>query len=279
MALSLPQSPPPGFVALDAGRLWVAESSKSAFEAAGLTTFAAWFHLSSGEAVRQIGTRQTTRVNLATGTDPAGEIYLKRFGPLGWRERVKNWLSLKRPIHGAAPEFAAILRFRDLQIPTVEPLVFGQDRAGSLLVTRGLSGYRDLKELVQSQDPSLHPQNVRQQLAISLGDMTRRMHVAGLHHQDFYLNHILVDVRDGTPRDPRIIDLGRVGAQRHLARRWILKDLAQLAYSAQRVSPRDLVTFLRTYLGRPLLRSDRPWLRRIAAKARWIDAHTRRHGL
>lgn len=275
-------TPPPGFVVLDEGRLFVHESAGAVASVCGLETFAAWFALGGGEEVRRIGARATSRLPAGLSGLP-WELYLKRFEPIGWGERLKNWLSLKRVHHGARPEFEAALRFQQLGIPTVEPIVFGEAGGRSLLVTRGLVGYRDLKELLAAGHPCLADAATRRRMATELADMARTMHGAGLHHQDFYLNHVLANVTesDGVAGldDLRIIDLGRVRERRPLARRWIVKDLSQLDYSAALVSAREKVLFLRTYLGRPISREDRGWLRQVAAKSRWIDRHTRRHGL
>jgi heptose I phosphotransferase len=267
---------------MDAGRLLVRETFLETLQTLHLVTFDAWFQLSSGDEVRRIGARATTRMAAGTLGLPC-EVYLKRFQPLGWKERLKNWLSLKAVHHGASPEFEAAIRFQELAIPSVEPLVFGESGGRSLLVTRGLAGYRDLKELLASRHPSLSRSDVRMQVARTLGDFARTMHAAGLHHQDFYLNHVLARVEDDFestgPEDLRIIDLGRVRERHPLAFRWILKDLAQLHYSAALASPREKMRFLRTYLGRRLQHADRRWIRRLLAKSNWIDQHTQRHGL
>jgi heptose I phosphotransferase len=111
-----------------------------------------------------------------------------------------------------------------------------------------------------------------------LARITRDMHEAGLHHQDFYLNHLLIP-HGCEPGDIRVIDLGRVRQRHRLGNRWIIKDLSQLDYSSQLLSCRDRLRFLRAYLGRPLTRQDRGMIRRISRKSHAIDRHTRKHGL
>jgi heptose I phosphotransferase len=108
--------------------------------------------------------------------------------------------------------------------------------------------------------------------------LARRMHDAGAHHQDFYLNHILWR-GEAADLDLRVIDLGRVGFAKELSRRWILKDLAQLDFSARQLSCTERLRFLRLYLGRPFCRADRRLVQRIARKSRRIAAHTSKHGL
>jgi heptose I phosphotransferase len=77
----------------------------------------------------------------------------------------------------------------------------------------------------------------------------------------------------------RVIDLGRVGFAENLSRRWILKDLAQLDFSARRLSCADRLRFLRIYLRRPFCPADRRLVRMIDRKSRRIAAHTAKHRL
>jgi heptose I phosphotransferase len=108
--------------------------------------------------------------------------------------------------------------------------------------------------------------------------MARTMHAAGLHHQDFYLCHFLIP--QGASADQvRVIDLGRVRAHRRLARRWVTKDLAQLHFSAEALSCRDRVRFLKRYFGRPLRSADRRLLRAVEIRKALIARHTAKHRL
>ena len=96
-----------------------------------------------------------------------------------------------------------------------------------------------------------------------MADVARTMHAAGLHHQDFYLTHLMVPQR-GPAAPIHVLDLGRVRFQPRLARRWIVKDLAQLNYSAVGVSASDRLRFLTRYLGHRPTRDDRALVTRIA---------------
>jgi heptose I phosphotransferase len=123
-------------------------------------------------------------------------------------------------------------------------------------------------------------QTMRQIIA-GVADAARTMHQAGLHHQDFYLTHLMVPVnRTEKTRVPiHVLDLGRVRWQRHLSGRWIVKDLGQLNYSASRVSSTDRLRFLTAYLGRPVENNDRTLIRRVLGKSRAIARHSQKNGL
>ena len=76
-----------------------------------------------------------------------------------------------------------------------------------------------------------------------------------------------------------IIDLGRVHKQMPLSQRWVIKDLAQLNFSAQAVPLYERLRFLREYLGRPLTDKDRHLMARIHAKTNAIARHSRKNQL
>jgi hypothetical protein len=99
-----------------------------------------------------------------------------------------------------------------------------------------------------------------------------------MHHQDFYLGHLMRPMND-PDGELCVIDLGRVRQRENLGRRWIIKDLAQLDYSARFVSRSDRLRFLRAYLGRDLQDRDDDFIRRIRRKSARIARHARKNGL
>ena len=68
--------------------------------------------------------------------------------------------------------------------------------------------------------------------------------------------------------DVRLIDLQRVQRRRWFRRRWIVKDLAQLASMSpdDRIGCREKILFLRTYLG---VRKLRPQDKRLVRDVLW----------
>jgi heptose I phosphotransferase len=299
-ASSAPDNSPhvPECEAWDEGRLLVNRRFARLLHDHRLTTCQRLFDLEGGEAVRRVGTRETTRITLE---GPEGPIvfYLKRHGAPAWRDRIMPWLHGARPIHGARNEWEAILRFIGAGIPTMTPVAFGEIGGRSLLITQALPARCNLLEFIGGRRLGFHHQpqhsgpdkqtvigghslpgmeHVLRELTGEVADIARKMHAAGLHHQDFYLNHLLLCDHAGEP-DIRVIDLGRVREQRQLALRWIVKDLAQLNFSAERLSSRVRLRFLRMYLGRPFTAGDRRLIRRITFKSQRIATHTAKHDL
>jgi heptose I phosphotransferase len=270
----------------DRGRMEVNRRFGGALEGGGLTTFDAVFNLAGGKIVRSVGSRSTVRVQMnSAGIDQA--FYLKRHAPPSLVERARPVMHLSRPIVGARNEWEAILRFHAAGIPTMVPVAFGESEGRSFVMTEDLGSDRTLLDWVnetangrpsRAKAGASDVARLKRALLAQVAQIARRMHAAGLFHQDFYLNHMLCC---GDPRrlDVRVIDLGRVRQRRGRATRWMTKDLAQLDYSARRLSCTDRLRFLRLYLGRPFQPADRWVVRWIAVKSAWIASHTAKNGL
>ena len=261
----------------DDGRVLVNQEFTETLRRHGLTTFNAVMNL-CGEDVKSVtGLRSTTRINLH---EPAGDVafFVKRHWPAPWKEYIKPLLRLSWPVLGAHNEWRAILRCHYLGIPTMEPVALGCSSGQSVLVTRAIEGCDKLSHWTAARLTG--PVGVkRQELAAivrSVAHLARSLHQARIHHQDFYLCHLLMP-RGTDALDIHVIDLGRARGRRHLGKRWIVKDLAQLNYSARGLQPRDRLRFLRHYLQRRLSRADRTLIRRILRKSAAIEQHTSRH--
>jgi len=293
---SMARNSPPGeagaatqhfeFDECDSGRLLVNRRFLPVLEANGLTTFAALFNLAKGEVVRAVADRSTARISLpACGGEMS--FFLKRHQPPRLLERIKPFLHLSQPVLGARHEWEAMLRFHAAGIPTMTPVAFGELHSRSLVMTQDLETdqtlldwVNDIADARESRGAILpeKTQLLKRSVVSRVAQIARQMHGHGLHHQDFYLNHLLCS-GDLAGLDLRVIDLGRVRQHARLSHRWVVKDLAQLDFSARRLSCRDRLRFLRLYLGRPFRPADRRLVRQIVLKSWWIAAHTAKNNL
>jgi heptose I phosphotransferase len=274
-------APAGDFAELDGGRLSVERRFGALLRQNGIATFEALFDLRGGVCVRRIKNRSNTRIALSDGGG-CGSFYLKRHERPHWRERLRPLLNFGRPVFGARNEWLAILALREAGVPTLTPVCFGEHGGRSLLVTEDLRTDVTLLDWVNrfaigTASRAADAEHGRALIG-DLARLTRRMHDAGIFHQDFFLHHILTRGEPGR-LDLRVIDPGRALRTPRLPRRWTVKDLAQLNFSARYLSCADRLRFLRLYLGRPFRRSDRFLVRVIAMKSRRIAAHTAKHGL
>jgi heptose I phosphotransferase len=103
------------------------------------------------------------------------------------------------------------------------------------------------------------------------------MHGAGINHRDFYICHFHLD--ESSLAEPSLrcylIDLHRAQIRRRTPRRWRVKDLAGLYFSAMDcgLQRRDLLRFMRHYseggLRRALGEDARLW-RQVERRARQL---------
>ncbi|MEM9702586.1 MAG: lipopolysaccharide core heptose(I) kinase RfaP [Planctomycetota bacterium] len=270
--------------AWDDGRLLVNAVWADWLRANGLTTFVAFEKLEPVEIARQVKQRITARFEFPE-PDSARTFYLKRHGPDPLLEYVKPLFRLTKPVLGARPEWEAMLRFHALGIPTMTPVAFGETGPPggrrSFVMTEALEACERVDHWLNDRRGDCSPTVRRERRAIvdCVARTTRKMHDAGMHHQDLYLCHWLMPPGVAPGEELKVIDLGRVRSHGKLPERWRIKDLAQLHYSADALTEADQVRFLKTYLGRELTPADGQRVNRIVKKAAAIGRHTRRNAL
>jgi hypothetical protein len=168
----------------------------------------------------------------------------------------------------AIQEVQGISLLKDNGIDTVSLTAWGvlSDRRG-FVISRDLEGYLAGDQLVrQGGDPKLFLEPSAQVAA--------KLHSAGLHHRDLYLNHFFLKTTQ-TPVHCVLIDPARVKRLPWLfKKRWVVKDLAQFGYSLQKVRlPSDFfdqwLGLYERFGGFPIsiMRSA------IDRKIRWIAKH------
>jgi heptose I phosphotransferase len=270
------------FDTADGGRLTVNREFAPLLETHGLATFDAIMNFTGGQAAKNLlRERTTTRLDLVDASGTMRTFFLKRHERPPLAEFVKPLLRFQRPIIGARNEWEAILRFHQAGIATMIPVALGESSGRSFLLTAGIEGCCKLTEWMAARSSTLHNGELRtlRQIIAEVADVARTMHAAGFHHQDFYLTHLMLPQGGSSPRPIHVLDLGRVRWQRRLSRRWIVKDLAQLHYSASRVTASDGLRFLTRYLGRPIEEADRPLIGRVLRKSRAIARHSTKNNL
>ncbi len=183
-------------------------------------------------------------------------FFLKAHRGVGWLEIAKNLLQLRLPVLGAASEYRAVRLLETIGVDTLAVAAYASRGSNpatihSMLLTDDLAGTISLEDYCADWRTNPPPFAVRMRLTLALADIARRMHAAGINHRDFYLCHFHLDeqsLQHGTPRC-HVIDLHRAQVRRKTPRRWRVKDLAGLYFSAMDcgLSRRDLLRFMRHY--------------------------------
>jgi heptose I phosphotransferase len=118
----------------------------------------------------------------------------------------------------------------------------------------------------------------KRKLIRKIAELARRLHHHGFHHKDFYLCHVFVNHETPVAGPLALIDLQRLGRARFFRRRWVVKDLAALNYSATPdfTTATDRLRFVMAYLGIARLT---PAARRLIRSVNRKTERIRRHDL
>ncbi len=206
-----------------------------------------------GEVYRSREGRRTLRFELNNKS-----YFLKLHQGIGWGEIIKNLIQLRLPILGARNEWQAIDHLKALNVGTMTSVAYGERGVNpakqlSFIVTDDLVNTVSLEDYCKDWRESPPEPALKRRLIAKVGEMSGKMHQSGMNHRDFYLCHFLLDETVATDNAEwpklHIIDLHRAQIRRKVPRRWQVKDLAGLYYSALDIglTAEDVKLFLHYY--------------------------------
>jgi heptose I phosphotransferase len=216
-------------------------------------------------------------------------VYLKRHYRLPWWQRLAATLW---PGRGWSP---ALMEWHHLQwakaqgIPVPEAVAAGE-WVGPWLGLRSYLAVEELRDLlplheaIPEASARLAPADFRawkRSLLREVARLTALLHRARRYHKDLYLCHFYAAPAGSAPEASHqgrvvLIDLHRLGHHPWTGRRWQVKDLAQLLFSADvpGLDDRDRLYFFRHYrTGRKLDRTGRRLLGAVLRKAGQYRRH------
>lgn len=230
-----------------------------------------------GDVIRDKEGRQTLKFSCADKN-----YYRKLHTGIGWREIAKNFSQIKMPVFGAANEWQAINRVKELGLDTLNAVGYGS-RGGnparqlSFLITEELT--ETLSLAVYAEQWPHQPVSLREKRALiaKVAEIAREIHRAGINHRDLYICHFLLDQSDEAEQNklqPRLflVDLHRAQIRNKVPGRWLVKDLASIYFSSLDIglTRRDVLWFLEIYFEEPLhetLRKRSKLLARVTRRA------------
>lgn len=263
---------------MDGGRLLVNSAYIPLLRENGIETLDDLWNLEGESVKKKLVERGTERVILKLDEKPT-ETYVKRYLPLPFKEYFKAITSF-RPFFpsGAIHEWNSIIAFHAAGIPTMEPIAAGRHADGrTILLSLGIRDYTRASELL----PELRGKerkDERRRLILKIAELAGAMHAAKFAHQDFYLVHLFVkrDSSDSSTSEENgafqvlPIDLQRIIMGARFSRRWRVKDLGQLLFSAMdATTSSDRLTFWKRYteIAGEKLRGDKKLIAAINRKA------------
>jgi heptose I phosphotransferase len=231
-----------------------------------------------GEIYRDKEGRRTLRFEL-----DGHAYFLKLHQGVGWVEVLKNLVTLKLPVVGAANEWHAINRLHEIGVDTMTAVGFGETGINpatqlSFLITDELTDTLSLEDLCATWPQTPPPRKLKMALIRDVARIAKRLHDNGVNHRDFYLCHFLADVRNGIENlDPDdltlyVVDLHRAQLRASTPLRWVVKDVGGLYYSTHDIglTRRDVLRFMSAYVGKPwrqTVQEDAAFWRECKARA------------
>ena len=273
-----------GLAPVGDGCMWIDERFGGLLNAAGLNRFETVMETLDGECMRALEDRENWRLR------PNGRtVYLKKHHIRTWASRLRAKLGLGAGETAARTEARNVRHLARDGIEAMTLIAFGERLHGdglleSFLLSEDLRGYVQLDHFIAGRFPrrELHRTlrrdcNVARDLKALIGEVARvarRFHQAGYNHRDLYCCHFFIREPEPGRFEVRLIDLQRVERRHRFRRRWIVKDLAQLTYSAPRgrIKCTHKMAFMRRYLGvRKLRACDKRLIRAVLAKQQFME--------
>jgi hypothetical protein len=246
----------------------------------GLTSLDSVFAFESG--------KNLTKNNLATHRSriefqihsPATILFLKRYDKPPMLAQWRNFLASKKLSSCAYAEVNAAKNLQALGINVPKMIAWGQ-QFGMIFEKRsfvtiekipeGVSLERGLPEFYNSP-PTFENVKSRRDFIRDLALFIRKFHDTGYRHRDLYFSHIFW----ASGRRFYLIDLARTFKPVLFGKRFRVKDLAQLNYSAPKryFSNTDRMRFYVAYAGNPKMTpQDKNLIKKIIQKTRRIARH------
>ena len=277
-----------GLQATADGHMWLDGAMREPLERAGLDEFASVMETSQGHCMRALADRENWRLRLDEAHGRSQNVYLKKHHVRTLGSRIRARLGTDAGETAARTEARNVGRLARDGIDTMRLVAYGErlHKDGlleSFLLTEELVGYEQLDHFLARRfaQRELYETRRRGELDRELRELIRRVaevaqkfHAAGYNHRDLYCCHFFIREPEPGRFDVRLIDLQRVQHRRRFRRRWIVKDLAQLTYSAprDRIKCTHKMAFARWYFGvQKLGPREKRLIRAVLAKQQLME--------
>lgn len=199
---------------------------------------------------------------------------------IGFKEIFKNLLQLRLPIISAKNEWRAIQKLHQLNLATMDVVAFGEQgffpwSKQSFLITKALSNTISLEHFCAPWNKQKSAFALKLKLLNEVAHIAKTLHEHGINHRDFYLCHFLLD-KHKPKTTLYLIDLHRAQMRTKTPRRWLIKDLAGLYFSAMDIglTKRDILRFIALYSNNSLKNNRKFWLNvKTTAEKLYVKVH------
>jgi len=259
---------------------------KDAFEKTGLTSIDAVFSFSGGKNLLKSNLapyRSRLRFEIDS---PKTTLFLKRYYKPPVLIQFQNRLWAQRRTSCGLYDIGPANELAEAGINTPKIISYGEQWEGafekrSFIITEKIPDAESLERQLPkyfSKPITAKKLKQRRDFARQLADFIRNFHKTGYCHRDLYFSHIFYG-KDGKFY---LIDLARMFKPRIFRQRYLIKDIAQVYYSApgKYFSNTDRLRFYLKYTGhKKLTVKDKKFVRVVVNKARRIARHDKKHGM
>ncbi len=192
-------------------------------------------------------------------------FYVKLHEGIGWQEVIKNLLQLRLPITGASNEWLAIKKLHQLGLDTLTAVAYGKRGYNpaaeqSFIITEELTDTLSLAQYAEQWPENPPAFSHKKAIIEKVAEVASTMHNHGINHRDLYICHFLLDISSGEAFTDKekirlfIVDLHRAQIRQQVPRRWWVKDVGSIYFSALDIglTRGDVYRFLRAYYQMPL---------------------------
>jgi heptosyltransferase-2 len=262
---------------------------KAALTGLGLTSIDAVFTFSSAKNLAKSNLapyRSRLQFDIGAAQSlPPTTVFLKRYDNPPILVQLKNWLSHRRRISCASCEVEPIRELPAAGVCAPKVIAYGWQWGAlfekrSFIITEKIPDADALERKLPhcfNAPPTTENLKSRRDSIARFAAFIKRFHHTGYCHRDLYFSHIFYRT-DGTLC---LIDLARAFKPLLMRRRFLIKDIAQIHYSAPAAcfSMSDRLRFYLAYTARnSLTRRDKAFIRKILAKTNRMAEHDRKHG-
>ena len=260
---------------------------ETAFSELGLTSIDAVFSYSAGknlakDNLARFRSRYQFEINSPASPLPT-TVFLKRYDRPPILTQLRNWLCHRRRASMAFLEFEPAKKLAEAGINTPKTISYGEQwgilfEKRSFIITEKIPDAEALERKLPayfSGPTTAENLKLRRAFVAQLAAFIRKFHETNYRHRDLYFSHIFYSGQF------HLIDLARAFRPILSRRRFRIKDLTQLYYSAQRqyFSNADRLRFYLRLTGQSKLnRKDKLFIRKVINKAKRMARHDIKHG-
>lgn len=262
---------------------------ETAFNKLGLTSIEAIFAFDAAQNLTKAGlpefrSRMQFDIN-RPGASAATTVFLKRYVSAPVITQLRNWLAARRHTSCAYFTLEAAIQLTKSNINTLKIIAYGQQwgvflEKRSFIIAEKIPNADSLERKLPeffSGPATINNLRLRRSFIAKLAAFVRKFHQTNYRHRDLYFSHIFY----GNSGEFYLIDLARAFRPVFLGKRFQIKDIAQVHYSApgRYFSRTDRLRFYTAYTGhKQLTGKDKAFIRKVISKANRMARHDRKHG-